>query len=242
MWMAELRAVTFSSPAVLRPTRRDALAYAVRSSASRGGDRVSAAVDESWAGYERERAEHRWTDHHEVPLAPFLSQIAADAEGAELIRMIADRFADCLEWHPDALPTLDYLRESGYRTVLVLDLPMALPGVWQERARPWFDEMVCTADLLRRTPDPAPFQEALRRLRLGPAKVLHVGEGLVEDVHAAATHHLRTALLERFGRPAPDPEAAAWLRRARQVDPASVTPDLKLRTLEDLPRALDAFG
>lgn len=241
MWMADLRAVTFSGPTVLRAVRPDALRSATRSVVAERLPRAIAEFDGAWAQYEAERARRRWVDQHEQPLETFLTGIAGGDE-APLAKEVAEQFGNSLEWHGDALPTLDYLRESGYRTVLLLDLPMPLPPVWQERSKPWFHETVASTDVLRRTPDPAPFEEALGRLRVGPPKVLHVGEGLFEDVHAAQAVQLRTALLERFGRSPPDPAAEEWLHRVHHMVPADVTPDLKLRTLEDLAGALDAFA
>jgi FMN phosphatase YigB (HAD superfamily) len=241
MWMADLRVVTFSGPTVLRLTRPDALRMAVRSVVEERLPRAIPDFDGAWAQYEAERSRRRWLDQHEQPLESFLKDLARGDEGPTA-KEVAQRFGESLEWHGDALPTLDYLRESGYRTILLLDLPVPLPPVWQERSKPWFDETVSSTDVLRRTPDPAPFQEAMRRLRVGASKVLAVGQGLVEDVQSAQAVHLRTALLERFGRPPPDPEAREWLRRVHGVELAEVTPDLRLRTLEDLPRALDAFA
>lgn len=242
MWLADLRAVTFSGLAVLRLTRADALRSAVASAAAERPTSPATDFGAAWTRYETERARHRWTDQRERPLAEFFVEAGFASDAGAFALAVADRFGASLEWHADAIPTLDYLRESGYRTVLLLDFPLVLPVAWRERSAPWFDETVASVELLRRTPDPAPFREALRRLRLGPGKALHVGEGLVEDVHAAQMAHLRTALLERFGRSPQDAEAGDWLRRVHGLEPSSVTPDLKLRTLEDLPRALDAFA
>lgn len=242
MWMADLRAVTFSGLAVLRPMRPDALRSAVASVAAERPPSPAVDLDVAWTRYEAERARHRWTDHGEQMLVDFLAKAGLAADASEFALAVADRFGESLEWHADAIPTLDYLRESGYRTVLLLDFPLVLPPAWRERSAQWFDQTVASIELLRRTPDSAPFQEALRRLRSGPGKVLHVGEGVVEDMYAARAVQLRTALLERFGRSPQDAEAGDWLRRVHGVEPSSVIPDLKLRTLEDLPRALDSFA
>ncbi len=242
MWMAELKAVSFSGATVLRLTRADALRFAVRSAVIERDPAAEPRFDAAWARYESDRARHRWADHAEAPLEGFLRDVVGVSHAPSTAGGASDRLGGLLEWHGDALPTLDYLRESGYRTVLMLDLPVALPSAWAERTKPWFDETVACLELGRRTPDSAPFQDVLRRLRASPAKVLHVGEGLVEDVHAARALQFRTALLERFGRSPPDPAAGEWLLRTHGLGPAAVAPDLKLRTLEDLPRALDAFA
>lgn len=242
MWMADLRAVTFAGSAVLRTTRPDALRFAVKSVLAEQGRDTAADLGDAWSRYDTDRAARRWVDHHEVPLEVFLKIAIQESDEGPLAAAVAERFGQSLEWHADALPALDYLRESGYRTALLFDSPVALPPLWQERSKPWFDETITSIGTLLRTPDPASFHETLRRLRVNPAKVLHVGVGLVEDVHAAQLVQLRTALLERLGRSPPDPAAGDWLRRTHGQEPSSVAPDLKLRTLEDLPRALDAFA
>lgn len=243
MWMADLRAVTFSSSSVLRVVRPAALRCAARDAlADLGSSAPLPSFEEDWSRYESERARRRWEDQVEVPIESVVPRTAAPWPNESFATAVADRFGDSLEWQGDVLPALDYLREAGFRTVLLADLPVPLSRAWQERSKPWFDEVVTSRDLARRTPDPAAFHETLRRLRIGPHGLLHVGEGIVEDVHAAKALQMRAALLERFGRPPPDPEAVAWLRRVHGLDAATVTPDLRLGSLEDLPFALDAFA
>ena len=243
MWIADLRVVTFSSSTVLRVNRSDALRAAAQAVLAEREPWVSPPpFEDTWSRFERERAGRRWVDQVEVPIESLVPRVAAGGPDEPFASAVAERLAASLEWHGDALPTLDYLRESGFRTALLWDSPVPLPHAWHERSRPWFDEVVGSRELGRRTPDPAAFHEALRRLRVGPHALLHVGEAIVEDVHAAQRVQLRTGLLERFGRSPPDPEAAAWLRRVQGVDASAVKPDLRLRTLEDLPSALDGLA
>jgi FMN phosphatase YigB (HAD superfamily) len=241
MWIGDLRAVTFSGASVLRWTRPDALRFAAESAlAARMPRDASLAFPEAWSRYEAERQRRRWQDQREVSLESLIKELAADGSEESLADGVAEGLGACLEWRGDALPALDYLRESGCRTALLLDLPVPFPRAWEERSKPWFGEVISSRELSRRTPDPSAFHETLRRLRMGPHAVLHVGEGIVEDVYAAHAAQLRTALLERSGRAPPAPEAATWLRQARGTDPSTVNPDLRLRTLEELPAALDA--
>ncbi len=243
MWIRDLRAVAFSGSCVFRSPRPDALRLAVLTVATaQAPEATDHELAVAWSRYEAERARVRWSSHREFPIESFLREVVRDETVDEAVDAVAERLGADLEWQKDALPTFDYLRESGYGTVVLVDLPVPLPVSWRERCRPWIDEIVSSRDLSRRTPDPAAFHECLRRLHLSRHQLLHVGEGAVEDVYAAQNVGLRTALLERFGRGRPDPDAAAWLLREHDLDVSSVKPDLKLRKLEDLPAAIDTFG
>ena len=245
MWIADLRAVTLSSSAALRRPRPDAFRlaalYALRE--AKPETEVSA-LEAAWSRYEAVREAARWTEHREIPVGTFF----AEGPGLQVPNPSAveaaagERLSASLEWQPDALPALDYLRESGYRTALLLDFPVPLSGVWLERLGQWFDAVVAAREVGLRTPAAPFFREVAKRLRVSPRFLLHVGEGLAEDVHGAQRVGSHAALLERRLRRPPNPAATEWLRR--ELGPASkaVRPDLKLRTLEDLAGAIDAFG
>ena len=242
MWVSELRAVTFSGDAVLRSVDADPLRQAAVSvlreapGSDRGRD-----PGETWSAYAASRAKARWEDQREVPAAGLLPGLPAEALRASEAAM-GERLGAALEWQPDALPALDYLRESGLSTALLLDLPVPLPPAWEERARPWFDAVVSSRDLGLRTPAAAVFADSAVRLHVPAARVLHVGEGLAEDVYGAQRAGLRGVLLERPVRRPQDPRALDWLLRAEGRAAAEVRPDLKIRTLEELAAAIDAFG
>jgi FMN phosphatase YigB (HAD superfamily) len=79
-------------------------------------------------------------------------------------------------------------------------------------------------------------------LRLPAREILHVGGSLVEDVFGAKGAGLRTALLERALRAPVDPRSTEWLFRTHGLRPEETPPDLKVRTLEEIPVILDEFG
>ncbi len=245
MWIVDLRTVTFSSAAVLRLSRPDALARAAVAALREASVLAPSSDPESfWTEYEARRAVARWTDQRELSLDRFLEDATGlgPPERLALESAIADRLASSLEWQPDALPTLDYLKESGYPTALLLDLPVPLSSAWRERAQGWVDAMVSSRELGLRTPAAAVFSEAVRRLHGVPARTLHVGEGLAEDVHGAQRAGLRAALLERPLRRPPDPGGMEWLHREVRGASEGVRPDLKLRGLEELAAAIESFA
>ncbi len=245
MWMAEIGAVSFSGTAVLRFPRADALRAAVARAFQESAQAdVAPRFEELWPRYAAARAAARWSDHRERPLEEFLREAMGvpTADVAAVESAIAERLGAELEWHPDALPALDFLRESGYSCALLLDLPLALPSTWLERAGKWFSVLVTTKDLGLRSPAPAVFSEVVRRFHVAPARVLHVGDGLAEDVYAAQRAGLRAALIERMAGHVPDPAAVAWLQRSEGRMPAETQPDLKVRTLQELAAAIDAFA
>ncbi len=245
MWVSEVRAVTFGSPSVLWFSKPDALRRAtleaLRSLAPSGLTRSPEVI---WSEYESARAKAHWTDHRELPLEPFLHEALGPPPGdmAALASTISERLSAFLEWYPDVLPTVDYLRESGYATGLLLDLPVPLPPAWTERASRWFDAIVSSREVGFRTPAAPMFLEAARRLHAVPGRVLHVGDGLAEDVHGGLRAGLHAALLERPQRHVPDPAGMEWLRAEAHLVPADVHPDLRLRSLEELAAAMDTFG
>lgn len=242
MWVSQLSAVTFSGDAVLRPTGPDPLRRAVLSVLREApGAGASGDPERAWSGYAASRAGARWGEQREVLLGDLFRGLPAEAlRGAEAA--VGDRLGAALEWQADALPALDYLRESGLSTALILDLPAPLPPAWLERARPWFDTVVSSRDLGFRTPAATVFADAVVHMHVPAARVLHVGEGLAEDVRGAQRAGLRAALLERPMRHPQDPQALDWLLRTEGRAAAEVKPDLKIRTLEELAAAIDAFG
>ncbi len=245
MWVSEVRAVSFGSSALLWFSKPDALrraAIGALGSASLSG--LPRSPEVVWSEYEAARAAARWKDHRELPLEPFLQEAFGTLPGdtVSLESAMSDRLSPFLEWYPDVLPAVDYLRESGYPTALLLDLPVPLPPGWTERASRWFDAIVPSRELGLRPPAAALFQEAARRVHVVPSRVLHVGDGLAEDVHGAQRAGFRAALLERPQRHAPDPGGLDWLRTQEHLAASEVRPDLRLRSLEELAAAMDAFG
>ena len=241
-WISQLRTVTLSGDAVLRSPQPEVLRRAVLPILQEAREGAPPHDPESlWRAYAASRSAARSADQREALLATLFPGRPAE-EVRRIEAEVGERLGAALEWYPDALPALDYLRESGFSTALLLDLPVPLPAAWLERVAPWFDAVVSSREVGFRTPATIVFAEAVVRVHAPAAQTLHVGEGLAQDVRWAQRPRLRAALLERSIRRPQDPAALDWLLRTEGRAAAEVQADLKLRTLEELAAAIDAFG
>jgi FMN hydrolase / 5-amino-6-(5-phospho-D-ribitylamino)uracil phosphatase len=117
-----------------------------------------------------------------------------------------------VELFDDALPALEKLA-SRYSIV-------ALTNGNADLARIGIDHLfigkISAREVGAPKPDPRMFHEACRRLGLGPAEVLHVGDDLERDVRAALDAGLGAAWVVRpeiHPEPAPAPEGTAFVVR-----------------------------
>ena len=246
MWTRDIRAVTFSDSATLRcPPKSEVLPAAIYEALLVRGVSVSRETFlEGWGRATRLRLEARWGDLSEEPFeATLASFIPEQVDGlSDVVAHAVESIASSIEWFPDALPTLDFLREAGYRIAVVGDSPGPLGRTWLARMAPWIDIAVLSRDVGRVKPHPSMFKEVLVRLGVLPKQVLHVGDQPVADVFGAKTVGMRTALLERVPRDPPSPQSFEWLKRVQSFEPQDVVPDLKIRSLEEIPAVLDQFG
>lgn len=113
-----------------------------------------------------------------------------------------DAFARPEPWEvfPDVVPCLDALAGLG--------LPLVVVSNWDSRLheilaglglRDRFRFVLASAEVGAEKPDPAIFQEAARRLGVAPARVLHVGDLVREDLLGARGAGLKAVLVDRGG-------------------------------------------
>jgi len=245
MWLRDLRAVTFDDWYTLRRLcgTRD-LAEALEDALTDRGIDSGGSFREAWAREEGRRQEAQWEDLREERLEDRLQRILPERVGGleEIVSEAMESLSEAIEWFPDVLATLDWLREQGYRTALVSNTPVPLAASWRSRMEPWFDAFVLSRDVGRVKPHEAIFREAVQRLGVLPSVTLHVGDQLVADVFGPNAMGMRTALLVRGGRAASSPHPEKWLSRTHRLRPEDVKPDLRFRSLEELPVAIDAFA
>ncbi len=147
---------------------------------------IEAATDQAFRG------DLRSPDYPEI-----CRQVAA-RHGLDISRQQAEELWDtwnlggkflgrCL--FPDVVPTLQALRERGFRLGAVTNRGWAGPRFWQELAdlglRPFFETVVVSCLVGYMKPHPRIFQIALEEMGLGPQEVAMVGDSLRADVAGA---------------------------------------------------------
>ena len=102
--------------------------------------------------------------------------------------------------YPDAAPALGRLRQLGVRTAVVSNWDVSLRSILAEVGLGGLiDEIVVSAEVGARKPDPAIVEAALRRLRCPARKALMVGDSPETDVAAAEAAGVRPVLVDRLG-------------------------------------------
>lgn len=103
--------------------------------------------------------------------------------------------------YPDVLPALDAIRERGLPLAVVSNWDSTLAGLLESHglaAR--FSAVLVSAVEKSGKPHPEIFLRAAARLGVEPAELIHVGDSLEEDYHAARAAGLSALLLDRDGR------------------------------------------
>ena len=102
--------------------------------------------------------------------------------------------------YPDAAPLLGRLRLLGIRSAVVSNWDVSLRGVLAELGLGGLvDEIVVSAEVAARKPDPAIVSAALRRLRCPAGRALMVGDSPETDVAGAQAAGVRAVLVDRAG-------------------------------------------
>ncbi len=102
--------------------------------------------------------------------------------------------------YPDAAPALGRLRLQGIRSAVVSNWDVSLRDVLAEVGLGGLvDEIVVSAEVGAKKPDPAIVEFALRRLRCPAGKALLVGDSPETDVAAAQAAGVRAVLVDRAG-------------------------------------------
>ena len=110
------------------------------------------------------------------------------------------RFAEPSAWriYEDVIPALQALAARG--------LKLGVISNWDERLRPlldqlklgrYFEEIIVSREVGSCKPARGIFEHAVRKLRLPPEAVLHVGDSLAMDVRGALAAGLSALLLQR---------------------------------------------
>ena len=102
--------------------------------------------------------------------------------------------------YPDSAPALEAMRSLGMVLVCVSNWDCSRPGVLARCGLAGaLDGIVTSAQAGARKPDPAIFAPALELAGCEPARMLHVGDTVDEDIAGARAAGLSALLLDRSG-------------------------------------------
>lgn len=124
------------------------------------------------------------------------SELAADLELDPLV----DALLASLRFTPfaDVRPALASARSRGQRLVVVSNWDVSLHGVLRAlELEPLLDGILTSAEAGARKPAPQIFEQALAIAGVGPAKTVHVGDSLDEDVAGARGAGIDPVLIRR---------------------------------------------
>ena len=150
---------------------------------------------------------------------PYETLVAEAAEAAGLDRRLAEtldaRYAELQPW-PGVVPVLSTLAEAGLKLGIVTNCSRRLGRVAAGRLGIDFACIVTAEEAGWYKPDPRPYQAALDRLGVAPARCLFVA-GSAYDLFGTAPLGLPTFWHDRIGMTAPE-GAPAPLLHARSLD------------------------
>lgn len=174
----------------------------------------SLSPEETWRRVEAEN--HESPDGRVRPLEGRLSRIfALDPQaGSQVMEAMCHRFLQPFyaraQRYEDTLPTLAALKEEGFCTAIISNLPWGSPAApWhQEVARqglvPYLNAVVFCTDAGWRKPARPIFEYALNKCGAEPQNCLFVGDNPVWDVAGPRASGMEAVLIDRHGT-VPDP-------------------------------------
>jgi putative hydrolase of the HAD superfamily len=104
----------------------------------------------------------------------------------------------CFEPYDDVLPALGRWRDSGLSLIVVSNWDISLHDILRAIGlRELVDGVICSAEVGAAKPDPAVFHAALELAGVPAERVVHIGDGLEEDVAGAEAAGIEAVLLHR---------------------------------------------
>ena len=128
----------------------------------------------------------------------FFKLFGLDMDYAELMK----RYPHKLRVYPDTVPTLEWLKNEGYKLGVITSGPeyqrlkLELAGL-----SGYFDVIVTREDVKAIKPEPKIFLHALETLGVRPGEALMVGDSLSQDVYGAKNVGMTAVWINRDGEP-----------------------------------------
>ena len=165
-------------------------------------------VDDCWKLYfaEYQRDGDFWCTHEgckhiwEIQYALLCDLCGLTSHKAEIVNDVYEAFLRGHHWemYADVVPTLEVLRERGIRMAVISNWDTDLLNILDDlELSPYFEVILPSALVGLRKPNPAFFEEALGRLDLTPAEVLHVGDMDDADGDGPVAAGMRAVIIDR---------------------------------------------
>ena len=119
-------------------------------------------------------------------------------EHAEAIRRIFSPVH--FELYPEVKETLQALKDKGIKMAVISNWQRGLRHFCRELdIAKYFSAILASAELGWEKPDPRIFQEACKRLKLEPCRMLHVGDSFDDDIRGGRSVGFQVLFLNRTG-------------------------------------------
>jgi putative hydrolase of the HAD superfamily len=154
-----------------------------------------------YRAHHHERADARSLEDLRRRCAAVLSEHLPQVAGLEEADLVEALMASLrFRPYPDAGPVLGRLRLLGIRSAVVSNWDISLRDVLADIGLgALLDQVVVSAEVGARKPDPSIVETALRRLRCPAGKALMVGDSPETDIAAAQAAGVRGVLVDRTG-------------------------------------------
>jgi putative hydrolase of the HAD superfamily len=126
--------------------------------------------------------------------------VIAEPAGPALFAELYEQFATPESWHvfKDVLPTLRVLSQLGLKLGIISNWDRRLgPLLGHLGLREFFDAVIISCYAGETKPSKVIYQKAVKRLRVPPEAILHVGDSLEADVEGARNAGLQSLWLRR---------------------------------------------
>ena len=170
------------------------------------------------AGVDEERFREAWVtrrkDREVGPIADHLrdlfAELGAEPDLDEILDMRRDWTKRSLQPRPDAISTLESLRERGHRLGLITVCSEDVPNVWEETPFAGrFDATVFSCSEGVAKPDRRIYELACERLGVEPGECIFVGDGANDELPGAERVGMTPLQLRAPGEPL-TPEGETW--------------------------------
>lgn len=129
-----------------------------------------------------------------------LCNVAHDAEGIAQAVHSSYLTGNCWRAYDDVRPALKMLKADHLRLGIISNWSSNLDTLLREiKIRPYFEEVIASADVGYRKPDPVIFELMLERMGVSPEEAVHVGDRIDADAKGAVAAGISPIIIDREG-------------------------------------------